>query len=160
MLQDFFLPAPILSEAITGYLFYEGSNEYPEHVDLYENSISIGVPLGEPFNIIVGKNLNDIGSFVFSFNKPLLINGRQKQTHIWVEGEFKLCMAIFSPKAQKKLRECLQMEEFLNLCPLCRTELSLFNLAVRNKLRRNESPETALPIIENELVKFFNKLPS
>lgn len=160
MLQEFFLPAPILSEVITGYLFYEGSNEYPEHVDLYENSISIGVPLGDPFNIIVGKNLNDVGSFEVTFNKPLLINGRQKQTHIWVEGEFKLCMAIFSPKAQKKLHDCLQMEEFLNLCPLCRTELNLFNLAVRNKLRMNESPEKALPIIENEFVKFFNKLPS
>lgn len=159
MQQDFILPEDSLSEYVTGYLLFDGNAEEALEIETFENSCSLGIPLGKPFDFFLGgKSLDDESTFVDIFDKPYFFIAHENLTSIWVMGKVRLIFVIFTEKGFKGILQHKRKDFNQYIFPLSRIGVPMFNLMIKRELRFNEDNLKGIDIIESELQKFFKKV--
>jgi hypothetical protein len=159
MQQDFILPEDSLSEYVTGYLLFDGNSEEAVEIETFENSCSLGIPLGKPFDFFLGgKSLDDESTFVDLFDKPYFFIAHENLTSIWVSGKVRLVFVIFTEKGIRGVLQQKRKDFNQYIFPLSRIGVPMFNLMIKRELRFNEDNAKGIEIIENELQIFFKKV--
>ncbi|WP_291783962.1 hypothetical protein, partial [Cecembia sp.] len=139
MQQDFILPEDSLTEYVTGYLLFDGNCEDALEIGTFENSCSLGIPLGKPFDFFLGgKSLEDESTFVDLFDKPYFFISHENLTSIWVSGKVRLVFVIFTEKGLKGVLRQKKKDFNQYIFPLSRIGLPMFNLMIKRELRFNE----------------------
>ncbi|EKB47515.1 hypothetical protein [Cecembia lonarensis] len=159
MQQDFILPSDGLVEFVTGYLLFEGDCSKPVEIQTFENSYSLGIPLGKPFDLYLGgKSLEDESTFVDIFDKPYFFISHEQLTSIWISGNIRLVFVIFTEKGWKGVMQQKKKDFNQHIFPLSRIGVPMFNLMLKRELRFNEDNVKGIEIIENELEQFFKRV--
>jgi hypothetical protein len=159
MQQDFILPSDGLVEFITGYLLFDGESAKPVEIQTFENSYSLGIPLGKPFDLYLGgKSLEDESTFVDIFDKPYFFISYEQLTSIWISGNIRLVFVIFTEKGWKGIMQQKKKDFNQHIFPLSRIGLPMFNLILKRELRFNEDNLKGIELIEKELQHFFRRV--
>jgi|GEM_PF-1758831 len=159
--QDFLLANSGLNDFVTGFLFFKGKYETPIQIPMYENSLCIGIPIGDPFDLYLGGNsLEEESIYIESFNKPYVINALEGIHHIWVSGKISLVIPVLTAKGTEILMDNFVIHPNQNIYPLSRNGVPIFNLLVKKQLRGAKNDEEGLEIVEKELFRFFKKYMS
>lgn len=159
MYTDVLLPTTKLSSFVSGYFLVNAEDENHEiTLRTYESGVSLAVPLGKPFDFFVGNNHAEEEEVTFkSFDKPYLFWNAKSVECFSVKGDARIVFIVFTDHG---------LQLFLNeknpsyeepVFPISRLGIPIFNLIVKRKLRFNQDDKAGLQIIEEELLRFFNK---
>lgn len=159
MYTDILLPTTKLSSFVSGYFLINAEEETKEiSLMTYESGVSLAVPLGKPFDFYIGKsqNLDEDISFK-SFDKPFLFWDAKSVDCLSVNGDVRLVLVFFTELGLQLLLNEKNPNYEEAVFPISRLGIPIFNLIVKRKLRLNQENQAGVQIIEEELLRFFNK---
>jgi hypothetical protein len=159
MKTEVILPATRLASFVSGY-FLINIEKGEEEVSLrpYESGVSLGVPLGKPFPCYAGPCHGEFDKVSFtSFDKPLMFWDSKSIDCFSVKGNARLVFIIFTSLGLKVLLNERNPQYQEAIFPLNRIGVPAFGLIVKRKLRLNQDNVSGISIIEEELLRFFQR---
>jgi hypothetical protein len=159
MYTDVLLPNTKLSSFVSGYFLINAEEEIKEiSLISYESGVSLAVPLGKPFDFFIGKSQDLEEGIPFkSFDKPFLFWDAKSVECLSVNGDVRLVFVFFTELGLQLLLNEKNPNYEEAVFPISRLGIPIFNLIVKRKLRLNQDNQAGVQIIEEELLRFFNK---
>ncbi|RZS97472.1 hypothetical protein [Cecembia calidifontis] len=159
MQSEVILPSNKLASFVSGYFLVDIDNR-DEEISLrtYESGPSLGIPLGKPFLYYAGRALDEFEEVPFEiFDKPLLFWDSKSIECLSVKGNARVLFIVFTDLGLEILLNEKKPDYKDPIFPLSRLGVPIFNLIVRRKLRLNRDDQSALQLVEQELIRFFRR---
>jgi hypothetical protein len=159
MFSETLLPSESLSPFVSGYYIVTVENQEGEiSICPFQSGVSIGVPLGKPFHFYAGKNHGEFEEVSFSpFDKPMIFWDSKSLECFSVKGNARIVFIAFTPSGLEVLLGEKNVFYSEMIFPLGSLGIPIFNLATKRKIRFNQDNESAIKLIECELLRFFHK---
>jgi len=159
MQTEVVLPTTKLSSFVSGY-FLVNVEKREEDISLrpYESGVSLGIPLGKPFYYYAGPCYGEFEEVPFSiFDKPLMFWDSKAIDCFSVKGNAKVVFIIFTDLGLQFLLHERNPDFREAIIPFSRLGLPAFGLIVKRKLRFCTDHASGLKVIEEELLRFFQR---
>ncbi|EKB47516.1 hypothetical protein [Cecembia lonarensis] len=159
MQTEVVLPTTLLSSFVSGY-FSVNVEKGDEDISLrpYESGVSLGIPLGKPFYYYAGPCYGEFEEVPFSiFDKPLMFWDSKSIDCFSVKGNAKVVFIIFTDLGLQLLLHERNPGFREMIFPFSRLGIPAFGLIVKRKLRFCNGQAAGIKIIEEELLRFFQR---
>jgi hypothetical protein len=159
MKTEVILPTSKLASFVSGYFLIQVEKEKDAiSIQPFENEVSLGLPLGKPFFYYAGPSHGEFEEVSFaSFDKPLMFWDSNSIDYLSVKGNARAVFVNFTS---------LGLEVFLHekkpqykeaVFPLNALGVPAFGLVVKRRLRFNQDNYSGIGIIEEELLRFYQR---
>ncbi|WP_291783960.1 hypothetical protein [Cecembia sp.] len=158
MKTEVILPTSKLSAFVSNYFFVEAANEEKISMRSCEFEVALGLPLGKPFFYYAGPALGEFEEVSFSsFDKPIMFWDSKSIDYLNVRKNTRLVFVKFTNFGLEVFLHEKNPQFHEAVFPLNALGLPVFGLTVKRKLRFNQDNNAGIRIIEEELLRFFQK---